>query len=255
MNHSDSNPPSTATRAQDRVDLKMGAVAAIVVAAGRGQRFGAAENKVLLSLAGVPVWIRSVEALRGSRWIGPIVVVGRACDRPSMEADANRLGVSLVEGGAERFDSVRAGLDWLITSRVDLSWVAIHDAARPLVSTADVDAVIQAAVAHQAAILATPVRGTLKRGDLGREGGIVTVDRRELWEALTPQVFSAAVIRPAYDRHRGRPATDDAELVERTGTPVFLVTGSAENLKITQAEDLEVAEAIYLQRTHLNKQP
>ena len=161
-----------------------------------------------------------------------------------MEAQAAELGVAVVVGGAERFDSVRAGIDRLAEIDDAAPWIAVHDAARPLVSAADIDAVILAAAKHRAAILATPVRGTLKRG---RDDGqaIATVDRSDLWEALTPQVFATPVLRQAYDRYRGRPVTDDAELVERSGTPVCLVAGSAENLKITRAEDLEIAEAIH----------
>jgi len=224
-----------------------GSVATIIVAAGRGQRFGAEENKVLLPLAGVPIWVRAVNALKANAAIGRIVLVVRECDRPELEAQATSLGVSMVEGGEQRYDSVRAGLNWL-TQINDLSpFIAVHDAARPLVTAADIDAVIKAAVEHGAAILATRVRGTIKRECIGGKS-IMTVDRSNLWEALTPQVFSASVLRAAYDRHRGRPATDDAELVERTGTPVCLVPGSAENLKITQPEDLPIAEAIFSRR-------
>jgi len=229
------------------VTTTAGSVAAIIVAAGRGQRFGAEENKVLLPLAGVPIWVRAVNALKANAAIGRIVLVVRECDRPELEAQATSLGVSMVEGGEQRYDSVRAGLNWL-TQINDLSpFIAVHDAARPLVTAADIDAVIKAAVEHGAAILATRVRGTIKRECIGGKS-IMTVDRSNLWEALTPQVFSASVLRAAYDRHRGRPATDDAELVERTGTPVCLVPGSAENLKITQPEDLPIAEAIFSRR-------
>jgi len=224
-----------------------GSVATIIVAAGRGQRFGAEENKVLLPLAGVPIWVRAVNALKANAAIGRIVLVVRECDRPELEAQATSLGVSMVEGGEQRYDNVRAGLNWL-TQINDLSpFIAVHDAARPLVTAADIDAVTKAAVEHGAAILATRVRGTIKRECIGGKS-IMTVDRSNLWEALTPQVFSASVLRAAYDRHRGRPATDDAELVERTGTPVCLVPGSAENLKITQPEDLPIAEAIFSRR-------
>lgn len=223
-------------------------VAAIVVAAGRGHRFGSSENKVLLPLGGIPIWVRAIEALRSSPWIGSIVLVVQPRDRAAIEAKASELGAAVVDGGKERFESVRAGLHWLTTAKDRSGWIAVHDAARPLVSRHDVDAVITAAVNHHAAVLATPVRATLKRGrDDGR--GATTVDRTDLWEALTPQVFSADILHNAYDRHRGRPATDDAELVERAGIPVCLVPGSAENLKITCAEDLQIAEAILLGRT------
>jgi len=237
--HSDSLPPSIASQAPPK------SVAAILVAAGRGRRFGSAENKVLLPLAGRAIWIRAVEALQSSAAIASIVLVVRPCDRADLESIANTLSVSVIEGGQERYDSVRNGLRWLLESKDASPLIAVHDAARPLVSTADIDAVVNAAFVSQAAILATPVRGTIKRSFGSRSS---TVSRDHLWEALTPQVFAASVIHEAYDRHRGRPATDDAELVERTGTPVCLVPGSAENIKITQAEDLQIAEAIFSRR-------
>jgi 2-C-methyl-D-erythritol 4-phosphate cytidylyltransferase len=238
---SDSTISQPVTRA-----IEPRSIAAIVVAAGRGQRFGAAENKVLRPLAGMPIWVRAVEALQASAAIGKIVLVIRGCDRPHLESEASRLGVAMVEGGEERYDSVKAGLDWLLASESPPAWIAVHDAARPLVPTNDLEAVFASAVTHRAALLATPVRGTLKRGRIGE--AITTVDRTNLWEALTPQVFAAPVLQAAYARHRGRPATDDAELVERTGVSVCLVPGSAENIKITCAEDLQIAEAIFSRR-------
>lgn len=250
MTHSDPATPSIASLpAATNIDVATisGSVAAIIVAAGRGQRFGAEENKVLLPLAGVPIWVRAVDALRASAAIGRIVLVVRACDHFELAAQAAELGVAVVDGGEQRYDSVRAGLDWLAQNNDASPFIAVHDAARPLVTAAEIDAVAKAAVEHGAAILATRVRGTIKRECIGGKS-IMTVDRSDLWEALTPQVFSASVLRAAYDRHRGRPATDDAELVERTGTPVCLVPGSAENLKITQPEDLQIAEAIFSRR-------
>jgi len=199
----------------------------------------------LLNLAGLPIWIRSLEALQASPWISRVVVVVRACDRSEIEPIANEMGASVVEGGAERFDSVRCGLDHLRSVGDTSPFVAIHDAARPLVTSDDIDAVVGAAMMSGAAILATPVRGTIKRLRLGH---VSTVPRSELWEALTPQVFAMELIRQAYDRHRGSPATDDAELIERCGVEVRLVPGSADNLKITNAEDLRIAEAMFASR-------
>ncbi len=244
MTHSDSILPELASQAPLSGS---GNVAAIVVAAGRGQRFGAAENKVLLPLCGRPVWVRSVEALRRCSSIGSIVVVARSCDLEAMNEQAAAIGVWVAEGGKERVDSVRAGLDHLAAMGDGSKWVAIHDAARPLVTASDIQAVVEAAIRTGAAILASPVRGTIKRG---KDDGspIATMDRRDLWEAMTPQVFERSVLLNAFARHRGRPVTDDAELVERTGTAVCLVPGSADNLKITQPEDLWVAEAIFSRR-------
>lgn len=227
-------------------------IAGIVVAAGRGRRFGGGDNKVLLPLAGKPIWRHAVEALQRCSRIDTVVLVIRPEDRAELQAEALSLGLHLVDGGAERVDSVRSGLDeiarldeqvgWSATQR----WVAVHDAARPLVPAADLQRVLDVAIEADGAILAAPVRGTIKHW--GDSGDVVTVDRRRLWEALTPQVFRLDLLQVAYRRWRGRPVTDDAELMERSGFRVTLVPGSAENLKITHPEDLVLAEAILARR-------
>ena len=226
---------------------------AIVVAAGRGRRFGGGDNKVLFPLDGKPIWQHAVEALQSSGRIGQIVLVIRPDDRGSIADVAATLNIHLTDGGSERYDSVLAGLVALqqLPMLDQLSpakrLVAIHDAARPLVTATEIADVVDAAERTGAAVLATPIRGTLKRRN--DQGHTTTIDRNELWEALTPQVFRFEIIDAAYRRWRGRPVTDDAEMVERSGFPVTLVPGSAENLKITRAEDLTLAHAI-LSRRH-----
>lgn len=227
---------------------------AIVVAAGRGRRFGGGDNKVLYPLAGKPIWEHAVQALVASGRIGRIVLVIRPEDRGAIAATAAALRIELADGGTERYDSVRSGLETLRQLSADDAaprgqrLVAIHDAARPLVSATEIGEVVDAADKTGAAILATPIRGTLKRRD--GNSHTTTVDRNELWEALTPQVFRFEIVAGAYDRWRGRPVTDDAEMVERSGFPVTLVPGSPENLKITRAEDLALAHAIVSRRNH-----
>lgn len=226
--------------------------AAIVVAAGRGRRFGGGDNKVLVPLDGKPIWQHAVEALRASGRISSIVLVIRPEDRGSIAGLAATLNIHLTDGGNERYDSVRAGLAALQElSLPDHSLpgkrlIAVHDAARPLVSATEIGDVVDAADRTGAAVLATPIPGTLKRRS--DQGLTTTIDRNELWEALTPQVFRFEIIDAAYRRWRGRPVTDDAEMVERSGFAVTLVPGSAENLKITRAEDLTLAHAILSQR-------
>ncbi|HBJ37296.1 MAG TPA: 2-C-methyl-D-erythritol 4-phosphate cytidylyltransferase [Planctomycetaceae bacterium] len=225
---------------------------AIVVAAGRGRRFGGGENKVLFALHGKPIWQHAVEALQGSGRIGQIVMVIRPEDRGPVRELAHALNIHLTDGGNERYDSVQAGLaalqqlPLLANPSHRTRLVAVHDAARPLVSATEIGDVVDAAERTGAAVLATPIRGTLKRRD--DLGNTTTINRNELWEALTPQVFRFDIIDSAYRRWRGRPVTDDAEMVERSGFPVTLVPGSAENLKITRAEDLTLAHAILSQR-------
>lgn len=215
-------------------------------AAGSGQRFGAQGNKLFATLAGRPLWSHAVERLAGCAEVSRIVMAISPVDHERFTGrDAGlveKYGVELVLGGAERTDSVRAALQ-RVTGDASIQWVAVHDAARPLVSPQDLRAVFEAASISGAAILATPVSGTVKR-DLGDQQRCETVDRRDLWIALTPQVFRVGLLNQAYQKHNGRSATDDAQLVERLGHDVTLVRGSADNLKITFPEDLLVAEAM-----------
>lgn len=222
-----------------------GSVAAILPAAGSGRRFGDRRNKLFASLAGKPLWYHSAARLFACKQVGRIVMPIAESDRATFEGEfrqlVDKLRVELVTGGAERTDSVRAGLN-LLEGDDSVQFVAVHDGGRPVVAASDLDAVFAAATRTGAAILATPIAGTVKR-DLGGEL-CETIDRRELWVAQTPQVFRIDLLREAYARHRGKAATDDAQLVERMGKPITLVPGSADNLKITHPEDLRVAAAL-----------
>jgi len=134
---------------------------------------------------------------------------------------------------------VAAGLEALPTG---VEWVAVHDAARCLVTVEDVERVIAVAREHGAALLAVPARDTIKRV---RNGAVAeTPDRSECWAAQTPQVFRIEILREALDKARADSflGTDDAQLVERLGVPVQIVPGSERNLKITLPEDLAMAE-------------
>jgi 2-C-methyl-D-erythritol 4-phosphate cytidylyltransferase len=148
------------------------------------------------------------------------------------------MGITLAEGGRERADSVRNGLEKL---GPEIDTVAIHDAARPCLASEWIDRVFAAGVKTGAAILATPVVSTLKR--VGADSVITeTVAREGLWEAQTPQVFARSILEKAFATAAGRPATDEAALVEAAGHPVTVVPGSPVNLKITSREDLRLAE-------------
>jgi 2-C-methyl-D-erythritol 4-phosphate cytidylyltransferase len=219
-------------------------VAALVVAAGRGERLGHALPKAFAPLAGRPLLLRALEAMAAVAAIDLVVPVVSAADRPSWRALEPELsGIAklapAVDGGAERQDSVRAGVEALPD---DVSLVAIHDAARPLVRPEAVERVIAAARREGAAILALPVRDTVKRVQGGRI--LETPARSELWAAQTPQVFRIALLREALAKARaeGFVGTDDAQIVERLGVSVAVVEGDPANLKITHPEDLDAAE-------------
>jgi 2-C-methyl-D-erythritol 4-phosphate cytidylyltransferase len=208
----------------------------IVVAGGRGRRFGSA--KQLAVLGGQRVLDRSVAAARA---VSDGVVVVTTADQVPFEISS---GADLVvAGGSSRSASVRNGLDAV---PVDAAVIVVHDAARPLTPVAAFRRVIEA-VRHGAvaAITAIPVVDTLKRV----EDSIVveTIDRSTLVAVQTPQAFRSSVLRAAHES--GRDATDDAGLVETLGYPVQVVEGDVRSRKLTTVEDLAILEAFLLSET------
>ncbi len=215
----------------------------IIPAAGRGDRLGSDPPKALVPLLGEPLLTHTCRALSALSGVHTWVVLAPPDARDAVERAA-RAGLgpeaTLVVrgGGATRADSVRAGLA-VLPDACDL--VAVHDAARPCVSPAELRAVVHEAQTAGAAILACPCTDTVKRSEDGRTiAG--TVDRSTLWLAQTPQVFRAALLREALAGEA--PGTDEASAVERLGVPVRLVPGQPDNLKITTPSDLALAEAL-----------
>ena len=215
----------------------------ILAAAGRSSRFQDANyKKPFAPLAGRPVWLHAAEKFTDRDDVKQVVVVVAPEDREAFlekfGANLAFMGITLAEGGTERADSVKNGLEKL-APEIDI--VAIHDAARPCLATEWIDRVFAAGAQTGAAILATPVVSTLKR--VGPDHVITgTVDRTGLWEAQTPQVFSRRILEQAFATAAGRSYTDEAALVEAAGHPVTVVPGSPINLKITSREDLRLAE-------------
>jgi len=215
----------------------------ILAAAGQSSRFKDANyKKPFAPLAGRAVWLHSAEKFLERDDVKQVVIVVAPEDREAFVekfgANLAFMGVTLVEGGAQRADSVRNGLEKL---RPEIDTVAIHDAARPCIAPAWIEKVFEAGARTGAAILATPVVGTLKR--VGPDGVIQgTVDRSGLWEAQTPQVFSRVLLERAYAARGSDTPTDEAQLVETLGQQVTVVPGSPINLKITSREDLRLAE-------------
>ncbi|MCA9173049.1 MAG: 2-C-methyl-D-erythritol 4-phosphate cytidylyltransferase [Planctomycetales bacterium] len=225
--------------------------AVILPAAGKSTRFGDRnQKKVFATLAGKPVWRHTVERFTCRGDVAQILLVIAPEDESELRRqfgeDASTLGIEIVLGGEERVDSVRNALQHV---REEIEFVAVHDAARPCVSDESIDRVFAAASETGAAILATPIRGTVKRSAAlgGAEGGsnVVesTVPRAGLWEAQTPQVFRRAMLSDAYAL-ADRTMTDDAQVVEAAGGQVTIVEGSPFNLKITTRDDLTIAGAV-----------
>ena len=205
-------------------------IAAILVAAGSGQRFGADRPKQFIHCAGKPVVRWAAECLAAS--VDLLQPVGDAASLEPVLAGLSHLPI--IAGGAMRQDSVRAGLEALAPHAPDI--VLIHDAARPYVSPVTIPALLDALTRCEGAIPAVPVADTLKRGLDGAIAG--TVPRDGLYRAQTPQAFRFATILDLHRRQDGdSDATDDAALFERAGLPVALVPGHEDNIKITYRED------------------
>ena len=234
-----------------------GRVGAIVVGAGSGRRLGSIE-KAFLPVAGQPLIAHSLAVFDACDEIDEICVVVSAGSvsrtRELVQTAGLRKVTSVVPGGKERQDSVRAGLE----SLRQCAYVAVHDAARPLVDATLVRKVVAQARRSGAALAGTLVRDTLKRAADGvahvneEDTGYVvarvaqTLDRRSLWAAQTPQVFRTELLARAFAAAGDRAAafTDDASLVEAIGHAVHVVEGGAVNVKLTYPEDVPVIEAL-----------
>lgn len=247
-------------------------VSVIVAAAGTGSRFGGKQNKIFEKIGAQAVFLKSLELFANRDDVGQMILVVNGDDldeiRQRFGGNLGFMGVKLVTGGATRSQSVRNAL-----AAVDegCDFVAIHDAVRPCVSQVWIDAVFAEAAKTGAAILAYPIHGTMKKvsaapmtdeppDDIARVFGpeavrarkkppqpwIIdeTVSRAGLWQAQTPQVFRRAVIERAYASAGGDEATDDAQLVEAIGQPVYVVMGDPRNIKITTPGDLALAAAV-----------
>ena len=225
----------------------MSTVAVIIPAAGKSSRFGGKEKKPFVSLDSRPIWQRSAELFWSRDDVSTVYLVIPPGEKDDFRSRFGHLiafaNIMLVEGGAERFDSVANGLAAVPES---VGYVAVHDAVRPLAPTSVIDKVFAAAIKHGAAVPAVPVADTLKRVDPATNRVTETIPRAGLWQAQTPQVFRRDWLAEAYAKRAGQPApvTDDAQLVEAAGYPVVVVPGSPANFKITTKEDLELAEAV-----------
>jgi 2-C-methyl-D-erythritol 4-phosphate cytidylyltransferase len=222
--------------------------AAIIVAAGSGQRFGD-PGKSFVPLHGKSMAWWSLQAASEASSVDEIILV---CAEHSLDAGTALIldlptdkRVALVIGGARRQDSALAGIE---ATSTDTTIVAIHDAARPMVTAALFDEVITAASVG-AAIAAIPISDTIKRIDDGRV--LETVPREHLVSVQTPQAFDKALLLDAFRlaEASGSSVTDEASLIEQMGGTVQVVRGSASNLKVTYPEDLVIAEALLARRT------
>lgn len=225
---------------------------ALIVAGGRGKRFGSALPKQFLELNGKPVLLHTVEAFyRYSPDITVVLVLSEE-DQPTWLELAQKFHfqkpVILQPGGTTRFQSVRNGL-----KIVRDGFVAIHDGVRPLVSVEIIAESFRMTRIHRCAVAAVPVKDSIRMvdsatPDAAGELSTRAVDRSRFMLMQTPQTFDSALIKKAYDLPEDPRLTDDASVAERAGAPIHLIQGSYENIKITTSEDLAIAAALVAHR-------
>jgi 2-C-methyl-D-erythritol 4-phosphate cytidylyltransferase len=231
-------------------------VVALVPAAGRGLRMGGSVPKQFLALGGEPLIVQSLRTLQAASVIDRIILAVPStdieyCEKEIVSPYRFTKVMKVVAGGAERQDSVRHALAQVSS---DTEIVLIHDAVRPFLTIRMITEVVAAARKEGAAIIALPMRDTVKQV---RADGMIerTVDRASLWLAQTPQAFRRDWIETAHGKAHaeGIRATDDAFLVEWLGHSVAVVEGSGENIKVTRPEDLVIGEAILSARMKADK--
>jgi 2-C-methyl-D-erythritol 4-phosphate cytidylyltransferase len=220
----------------------MGKLGAVIVAAGRGTRMGTKESKQYLPINGKPILVYTLEAFEKAAEVSTVVLVVSKEDIVHCQSYIEKYGLTkisaIVAGGTSRQDSVYEGLQQL-----DTEWVIVHDGVRPFVTTKSISHCWRAAEQYGAAVIAVPVKDTIKVAD---DAGMVltTPDRSSLWAIQTPQAFRRSELVIAYekaaaDQYEG---TDDASLMERSGRPVRIVEGDYGNIKITTPDDLQWAQ-------------
>ncbi|WP_034950558.1 2-C-methyl-D-erythritol 4-phosphate cytidylyltransferase [Erwinia oleae] len=227
----------------------MNSITAIVPAAGIGSRMQAERPKQYLTIGDKTLLEHAIAGLLAHPSIGRVVVAVSAGD-PYFSAlpVARDPRVTRVTGGSERADSVLAGLQAVTAA----SWVLVHDAARPCLHLDDLSRLLSIArTSRVGGLLAAPVRDTMKRGEPGKNRIAHTVDRNDLWHALTPQFFPTDLLRACLERalNEGATITDEASALEHCGYHPELIAGRSDNIKVTRPEDLALA-AFYLTQLH-----
>jgi 2-C-methyl-D-erythritol 4-phosphate cytidylyltransferase len=225
----------------------MSKFAVILPAAGSSSRFGnKIEKKIFMDIDGRPVWLRAVEPFLNRDDVGQIIVAISPEDRERFmqrySANVAFLGLTIIDGGAERFETVAKAV---AIADPSCDYIAVHDAARPCLAREWVDSVFNAAIETGAALLAIPVVDTLKQVDPLSHKVKGTVPRAGLYQAQTPQVFRRDWLVEAHQKraNEGWDVTDDVQLLEMLGRPCAVVTGSPLNLKITTQDDIVLAKA------------
>ncbi len=216
----------------------------IVVAGGLGTRFKSKVPKPFVLLKGKPLTAYSLSVFEKNAAIDSVIIVGHQAylNRFKLLAKPFKKVKAIVAGGETRADSVKCGLKDIDQ---DTAYVLVHDAARPFVSQEMIRSLLDALKKHSAAIIAVPVKATIKQVNSKSLLVQSTPNRKELWEVQTPQAFKREVLVKAHAKVFKGEATDDAMLVENLGLDVKVVAGTYQNIKITTPEDLDIAEQLH----------
>ena len=220
--------------------------AAVIVAAGQSARMEGVD-KIFAPLLGIPLLARTLDAFEAAPQIEAIVLVLSEAnlERGNALVKEHRFTkvCAICAGGPRRQDSVWNGLQ----RTPALPWVAVHDGARPCVTSEVITRGLQEAARYGSAVAAVPVKDTIKV--VGGDGKVQeTPERSKLWAVQTPQIFPRSLLLEACQRYRDAAVTDDASLMERAGHTVHVYMGSYANIKVTTSEDMAMAEAILRQR-------
>lgn len=218
-------------------------ISAIIPAAGSGSRYSKNKNKLFEKINGIPVIVHSLIKIASVSRINEIII----CSSEDVNADIVDLikeyniqkDIKVIKGGKTRQESVFNALKCLQNDSCD--FVLIHDGVRPLITNQIIDNAIDLAINKGAVIVAVPTKDTIKKVQTQSSQVIETVDRSNLWNVQTPQIFKYQDIFNAHIKFENQDFTDDSALMEKSGIPVFIVEGSYKNIKITTEEDLLVA--------------
>ncbi|GAB2278250.1 hypothetical protein Dimus_012941 [Dionaea muscipula] len=230
--------------AEETVYVKENSVSVVLLAGGKGKRMGASMPKQYLPLLGQPIALYSFYTFSGMIEVKEIVVVCDPSYKEIFEDTMEKIpvGLKFALPGKERQDSVYSGLQ-VVDSDSEL--VCVHDSARPLVTSGDIQKVLKDAWLHGAAVLGVPVKATIKEAN--SDSFVVrTLDRKTLWEMQTPQVIRPELLKKGFDlvTREGLEVTDDVSIVEHLKHPVYITEGCYTNIKITTPDDLLLAERI-----------
>lgn len=221
-------------------------ITAIIPAAGSGSRYSQNKSKLLEDLKGIPVIIRSLIAIASVQEINNVII----CASANLISEINsaiekfdiKKEVKVVLGGKTRQESVFNGLKAASDFNPDI--VLVHDGARPLILEEIIKNAINCAIEKGSAIVAVPTKDTIKRVNVETGQIIETINREELWNIQTPQVFKYKELFEAHKKFEGMSLTDDSALIEKAALPSFVIMGSYSNIKITTKEDLLYAEML-----------